>query len=286
MAASEESIEDSPDISKYVILVHGDLRTREPLQATQLHCLIECTSWNHLQHIIFIPGLFHLKMASVHEDETSLMYNVTQLHPKETGIYTMKPGFYFALLKPTLNDLQIMANDICHTYIASHQLDRMCRKHESERDLQLKNALLLNKYFLLGNIAHVETCIVSWILILKAIGKHKYASHMMNFLFNMHFVYLPGLRHAVHYHILINPTGWPMKWRAIDWCVKLNNLFTKVKNGGKNSNHSIEQIILELPLVQVYQNLQGLVQQSFGHAHLTTNHTVPNMRKTFAKLQG
>ncbi|KAI6037303.1 hypothetical protein BKA83DRAFT_4012817, partial [Pisolithus microcarpus] len=68
---------------------------------------------------------------------------------------------------------------------------------------QFENALLLNKYFLLyeelsygmnsGNIAHIETCIVSWILILKAIGKHKYASHMTNFLFNMHFVYPPGL---------------------------------------------------------------------------------------------
>ncbi|KAI6020767.1 hypothetical protein PISMIDRAFT_69800, partial [Pisolithus microcarpus 441] len=85
--------------------------------------------------------------------------------------------------------------------------------------------------------------------------------------------------------ILVNPTGWPMKWRAIDWCVELNNLFTKVKNGGKNSNRSVEWIILESPLVQVYQNLQGLVQQSFGHTHLTTNHAAPNMRKTIARLQ-
>ncbi|KAI6020769.1 hypothetical protein BKA83DRAFT_4055901 [Pisolithus microcarpus] len=62
--ALEESMDfDSPDISKYVILVHGDLGTGEHLQATQLHCSIECTSWNHLQHVIFIPGLFHLKMV-------------------------------------------------------------------------------------------------------------------------------------------------------------------------------------------------------------------------------
>lgn len=156
--ASEESIEDSPDISEYVILVHGDLGTREWLQATQLHRSIEWTSWNHLQHIIFIPGLFHLKMAcadalwrcfispvAAREDETSLMHNVAQLRPKETGIYTTKPGFHrihelvghtgtcrrldcwrahaaksgrfssleeFALSKPMLDDLQIMANNI------------------------------------------------------------------------------------------------------------------------------------------------------------------------------
>ncbi|KIO00028.1 hypothetical protein M404DRAFT_153560 [Pisolithus tinctorius Marx 270] len=108
---------------------------------------------------------------------------------------------------------------------------------------------------------------------------------MTNFLYNIHFVYPLGLRHAIHYHILVNPTGRPMKWRAVDWCVKLNNLFTKVKNGGKGSNCSVERIILESPLVQVYRNLQGLVQQNFSHMHLTTSHAAPDMRKTFAKIQ-
>lgn len=97
---------NSPDISEYVILVHGDLGTGERLQAAQLRRSIECTSWNRLQHVIFIPGLFHLKMAcadaiwrcfispmAAREDETSLMHDVAQLRPKETGIYTTKPGF-------------------------------------------------------------------------------------------------------------------------------------------------------------------------------------------------
>jgi hypothetical protein len=35
-------------------------------------------------------------------------------------------------------------------------------------------------------------------------------------------------RRAVRYHWLVNPTGQEMKWRAVDWCVELNNLFTKV----------------------------------------------------------
>ena len=73
-----------------------------------------------------------------------------------------------------------------------------------EHNLQIKNALLLNKYFLLykklshainnGNITQVEMFIVSWIPILKAIGKHKYVTHMTNFLINIHFVYPAGLR--------------------------------------------------------------------------------------------
>ncbi|KAI6126585.1 hypothetical protein F5141DRAFT_982122, partial [Pisolithus sp. B1] len=85
--------------------------------------------------------------------------------------------------------------------------------------------------------------------------------------------------------ILINPMGHPMKWQAMDWCVELNNLFMKVKNRGKGSNQSVEKIVLESPLVQVYQNLQALVQQDFSHTHLTTSHMPPDTRKTFTKVQ-
>ncbi|KIK73800.1 hypothetical protein PAXRUDRAFT_177462, partial [Paxillus rubicundulus Ve08.2h10] len=97
---------DSPDISPYVVLVHGDLGTGEKLQAAQLCRSIKSTPWNRFQHVIFLPGLFHLKMAcadaiwrcfihpsAAREDETSLMRDVTQLRPKEIGIYTTKPGF-------------------------------------------------------------------------------------------------------------------------------------------------------------------------------------------------
>ncbi|KAI5999218.1 hypothetical protein EDD15DRAFT_2135981, partial [Pisolithus albus] len=85
--------------------------------------------------------------------------------------------------------------------------------------------------------------------------------------------------------ILINPTGHPTKWRAVDWCVELNNLFTKVKNGGKGSNRSVERIIMESPLVEVYRKLQTSVQKNFGHTHLATNHSPPDMRKTYEKVQ-
>ena len=98
---------DSPDISKHVILIHGDLGTGEHLQSAQLCRLIESTPWNRLQHVVFIPGLFHLKMAcadalwrcfiyplTTHEDKTSLMCDIAQIQPKDmsktTGILDRK----------------------------------------------------------------------------------------------------------------------------------------------------------------------------------------------------
>ncbi|KAF9234053.1 hypothetical protein BU15DRAFT_66045 [Melanogaster broomeanus] len=327
-----DSESDSPNISPYVVLVHGDLGTGERLQAAQLRWSIESMPLDRFQHVIFIPGLFHLKMACadaiwqcfIHplasrEDETSLMRDVAQLRPKETGIVGSKPGFRcmhqlighagtcrrldcwrvfakskdlqivdletFVKSEPSLEDLREMVHEIVHTYVATHRLQRMRAKQETMRDVQFENALLLNKYFLLyeelsyvmncGDIGRVEACIVSWIPILKAVGKHKYATHMTNFLLNVHFLYPPGLKRAIRYHILVNPT---------DWCVELNNLFTKVKNGGKGSNHTVQWILLESPLVQVYRNIQGMVQQTFEHTHLTTNRSDPDMTKTFSKI--
>lgn len=66
--------------------------------------------------------------------------------------------------------------------------------------------------------------------------------------------------------------------------VQLTLSFVKVKNGGKGSNCSIEWIILESPLVQVYRNVQGMIEKNFELTHHTTNHTPPDMKKTFAKL--
>jgi hypothetical protein len=99
-----------------------------------------------------------------------------------------------------------MADEITQTYVANHQLRNVKTRPEKERDLQFENALLMNRYFLLyeelsyamnhGDIGHVEICAVHWIPVLKAVGKHKYATQMTNFLVNVHFVYPPGLRYV------------------------------------------------------------------------------------------
>ncbi|KAF9223491.1 hypothetical protein BS17DRAFT_705593, partial [Gyrodon lividus] len=84
--------------------------------------------------------------------------------------------------------------------------------------------------------------------------------------------------------ILVNPTSRKAKWRAVDWCIKLNNLFMKVSNGGKGSNHTVERIIPESLLIQVYRNIQVMIQQTFDYTHHTTNHTDPTMKRTYEKL--
>ncbi|KAI6109396.1 hypothetical protein EV401DRAFT_1891429 [Pisolithus croceorrhizus] len=297
---------DVLDISRHVVLIHGDLGTGERLQAIQLQRSIEATPWDRFQHMVFIPGLFHLKMACAEaiwqcflqplagrEDETRICWQLDcwQVHAESLGFVSLEA---FAASAPTLDHLKTIAKCLIRSYVANYQLHHMREKPSDEHDIQFENTILMNRYCLLyeelsyalnqGDIGRVETCIVLWIPILKAIGKHKYATQMMNFLTNIHFIYPPGLRCAVRYHWLVNPTRKEMKWRAVDWCIELNNLFTKVKYGGKGSNRTLEQILLESPLVQAYRNVQVMIQRNFLHTHLTVKHGDPKMSRTFTAL--
>ncbi|KAG1889562.1 hypothetical protein F4604DRAFT_1877154 [Suillus subluteus] len=173
---------DMPDISEHVVLFHSDLGTGERLQSAQQHRGIENTPWNRLQHVIFIPGLFHLKMAAV-DTIWWIFLQPSILQPKETGHYGSKPGFRrmhelimydricrrldcwrvevakhdpkwtsleeFAASKLTLNDIEAMAHTLARNYIAGHQLRRMRRIPAAQRDVQYENGLLLNRYMLI-----------------------------------------------------------------------------------------------------------------------------------------
>jgi hypothetical protein len=83
---------------------------------------------------------------------------------------------------------------------------------------------------------------------------------------------------------LINPTGKTGHFHAVDWCVELNNLFIKVKNRGKGSNHSVARVILESPLVEIYCKAHSIIENNFMHTGRTSSHAEPDMKKTFDGL--
>ncbi|KAG1888595.1 hypothetical protein F4604DRAFT_1877194 [Suillus subluteus] len=51
------------DMSEHVLLIHGDLLTKERLDMIIKSRHIEDTPKCHFQHVVFVPGLFHFKMA-------------------------------------------------------------------------------------------------------------------------------------------------------------------------------------------------------------------------------
>ena len=49
-------------------------------------------------------------------------------------------------------------------------------------------------------------------------------------------------------------------------------------------NRTVDQIILESPLVQVYRNLHTTFARNFLHTHLSTRHAEADMIKTFSEV--
>ncbi|EMD31852.1 hypothetical protein CERSUDRAFT_59448 [Gelatoporia subvermispora B] len=103
---AEDGMQGRRDIGDHVILVHGDLATGERIDALQRSRSEEKTSWRKYQHVIFVMGLFHLKMAcaeavwklcivpkAARADKTCLMAEVAAIRPKETRKVISKPGF-------------------------------------------------------------------------------------------------------------------------------------------------------------------------------------------------
>ncbi|KII86191.1 hypothetical protein PLICRDRAFT_114818 [Plicaturopsis crispa FD-325 SS-3] len=253
------------DIVNFVILVFGDLLTGERIRSLQTSRSEEKTPWRRYQFVVYVMGLFHLKMACADAiwrtfiqpkkaklDANSLINHVKLLRPKETGKIESKPGFRrmheviqhvgivsrldcwrvyaekrdkkfttldeFAKSRPSWETLQELASQLSREEVANPEQWSSLRQEKADvRDEQRENSLLRQQYFLLyeelvyamneGDIGRVETCFMPWAFIFRGCGKHK---------------------RAIRMNILCNPTGKKGKFRAIDWWVEHNNLFTKV----------------------------------------------------------
>ncbi|KAJ3522613.1 hypothetical protein NM688_g8849 [Phlebia brevispora] len=282
------------DIGNHVIIIHGDVGTGEKVELALDRRSQEDTLWLRLQRVVFVDGVFHLKMAcadalwriflrhsNVRKDATSLMRDVSKLRPKETGIIGSKPGF------------RRMHQVIQHAGRGTSVRD--LRKHTAQvRDEQWENTLLLNQYFLLyeeltfamnyGNIKRLEACYFPWICLFKATGKHKYSKRMIKHLLKLYYVYPEALRKAVRYSMLINPTGKPGCFRAVDWCMELNNLYTKIIYGGSSSNYTVKRIIKESILIQLFRDISEMFEENLQLTHLTAKHGDADMTATFREV--
>ncbi|EMD35388.1 hypothetical protein CERSUDRAFT_23404, partial [Gelatoporia subvermispora B] len=105
-STAEESSPGCQDIGDHVTLVHGDLSTAERVESLRQSRSDETTSWRRFQSVVFVMGLFHLKMAcadaiwklyiqpkAARLDETCMMEHVAEIRPKETIKMGSKPGF-------------------------------------------------------------------------------------------------------------------------------------------------------------------------------------------------
>lgn len=85
-------------------------------------------------------------------------------------------------------------------------------------------------------------------------------------------------------NILVNPTGRPNHFRAVDWVIELNNLYIKRIHGGQYSNRSVERMIKESPLIETYKDIRCQLEDMFCLGRTTTHHSPTDMKSTFDRL--
>ncbi|KAI0704920.1 hypothetical protein BC835DRAFT_1261854, partial [Cytidiella melzeri] len=299
---------------------------------------IDVTSTARLQFVVFVFGLFHLKMAAAdalwrllvtpkqsHKDATSFMSFVAKLCPTRTGKLTnnvtfckqhelinnvgevlrldawhveARRGGYLTLekwgeSKPSLEAIDKFAKTLVSEYVEGEGTNLYQQKNcpDTQRDKQHENIMRTHHYLLLyeelsyamneGDIGRVETLFWPWIQIFCSVGKHKYATRMLLFMHQLYKVYPEGLRRAVRYNILVNPTGKSHQFRAVDWVVELLNLFIKEFYGGEGPNHTKKQILDESALVLIYHNCHKVFEQNFLLSRLTYAHAAKDMAAMF-----
>ncbi|THU94764.1 hypothetical protein K435DRAFT_860227 [Dendrothele bispora CBS 962.96] len=96
------------DLGNHVVLLFGDLGVGERVESLLRSRSEEKTRWRRLQGLVYVLGLFHVKMACAdavwrtfiepararnESDDYSLMADVKVLRPRETGKISSKPGF-------------------------------------------------------------------------------------------------------------------------------------------------------------------------------------------------
>ncbi|KAJ7750589.1 hypothetical protein B0H16DRAFT_1663320 [Mycena metata] len=203
----------------------------------------------------------------------------------------------FADSKPSFALVTEISDYFASHYVAGGEdfnIFELRQRPVHERDKQHENTLQMHQYFLLyqelsfamnyGDIGRIETLFPTWIYIFKAVGKHKYASHMLKFMTDLHFVYPPPLRHAILYNIMPNPTGKEGKSRGVDWVVEqMINLPTKDTYGGRGSNYTKKRVLEESPLIHIYNQCDESIARNFLLTSFTSRQGEPDMAKTLDK---
>ena len=332
-----------PGLEEVVLFFYGDLGTWERIELAQARRAIEGTSRQRLQFMIFIPGLFHVKMAcadaihrifispkGLHQDKATMMSLIELFYPNLTSkIINNKAGFRvlndcivrvgisdrlecwrifladkwpgcdslqdFADHKPNLHLIETFATELARQYASSiEHLEKYCFETADNRDTLFENTLTRIDYILLyeefsyavrsGDVGRVETSLRRWIPIFKATGKHKYATHILNFLTSVHYDYPEDLKKAVRYNWLCNPTGKPMGFRGVDWLVELYNLYTKVEYGGSGSNYTVDRVVKESVLIQLFRDCKEIVEKQYHITPKTMRHGERDLTETYAAM--
>lgn len=135
-----------------------------------------------------------------------------------------------------------------------------------------------------GDVGRIEDTYTPLISMFISTSKHKYARALFRHIITLRRVYTEPLAHAIRMNCLINPTGKPDGFRAVDWQVERNNLSLKVIHSGEYSNHSIDLLIKRSPLIEIFREALDSIEENFYIVQRTSKHAKPDDTLAIKKL--
>lgn len=199
----------------------------------------------------------------------------------------------WAKREPTWHDMMRLSDEVVKTFVAPFTFHP--KPAEQGGDMVYDTMKLWNRDALLyamtshaantGDVGRLEVLLIHWVHIWKATGKHKYAKHVSRFLVSLDHGWPPRLARAIRMNWLVNPTGKSDGFRGADWVLERNNLRHKRTHSGQGPNRTIKYIIKQSPLVDLFQNVHKIVEQSFYLTNRTLKHPPPRMKKTLGMLE-
>ena len=144
----------------------------------------------------------------------------------------------FSEKETSWDEIKNLAQTIYDQHIAGEHFECLQELPHAKHDMKCENQILFNwdaaLYMLLalasntGAVGLMEDLLWVWVPMFLACGKHKYMTHLLKFLQDLHDTYPEKLSHVIQMHWLCNPNGTLDGFRGMDWLVELNNLYTKV----------------------------------------------------------
>ncbi|CAG8519930.1 15485_t:CDS:2 [Acaulospora colombiana] len=281
-------------------LYHGDLATLERMAGLRQARAQEEQDLRTKCHFTEdIPRAFHMKMAAAD--------SIHRIHLDAKGSHLATGGAYewarilrdhdygrvvntiWAETKPTYDKVREFSERISHKYV-------FMGKKKATEDAIFDNQCILLRDLLFytelchsmntGDVGRLEDILPTWIFIWKGTRKHKYATYLHRFLYDLEYNYPPDLAQLIRLNWLVNPTGKPFAFRGVDWVVELINLYIKVVFGSDSSTKSVETILQGSQFIDLYKDIFAMFDNKFWTMHRTYHHSPPNIGSLLQKLQG
>ncbi|KAJ7078049.1 hypothetical protein B0H15DRAFT_805015 [Mycena belliarum] len=308
----------------YVILFHGDLGTGERIMSLLQRRAIESTPWLRYQYVIYVMGLFHLKMACAdaiwrifikpvlaRKDSNSVMHFVALHREKETGKIGSDPGFR-RMHEVITHEGAALRLDAWRVEILRHNSSWSSLEAFAESKPSFELLEEISNHLASHYVAGAEDLNIYEVRQNPAAQRdqqhenilqiHQYFLLYEEMSWSMNYgdigrietcfpvwIYIFKAtgkhKHAIRYNILTNPDGTVGKCRGVDWVVEqMINLPTKDTYGGRGSNYTKKRVIEESTLIQVYRQCCRNIERNFHLTSLTSHHAPPNMEKTHQKM--